>query len=44
MPGEASARRGREAGSHGIALAPALVRELDAIAAGLGVRPLDVAS
>jgi LDH2 family malate/lactate/ureidoglycolate dehydrogenase len=44
MPGEASARRAREAVARGITLAPALVRELDAIASGLGVRALGVAS
>jgi LDH2 family malate/lactate/ureidoglycolate dehydrogenase len=44
MPGEASARRAREAAARGITLAPALVRELDAIAASLDVRPLGVAS
>jgi LDH2 family malate/lactate/ureidoglycolate dehydrogenase len=42
IPGEASARRAREATVGGIALAPALVAELDAIAASLGVGPLDV--
>jgi LDH2 family malate/lactate/ureidoglycolate dehydrogenase len=40
LPGEASARRAREAAARGIALAPALVAELEAIAASLGVRPL----
>jgi LDH2 family malate/lactate/ureidoglycolate dehydrogenase len=44
MPGEASARHAREAAAHGIALAPVLVRELDALAVSLGVRPLGVAS
>jgi LDH2 family malate/lactate/ureidoglycolate dehydrogenase len=43
IPGEASARRAREASVHGVTLAPALVRELDALAASLGVRPLGVA-
>ena len=44
MPGEASARRAQEAAARGIALARALVRELDAIAATLGARPLAAAS
>jgi LDH2 family malate/lactate/ureidoglycolate dehydrogenase len=44
MPGEASARRARESATRGIALAPVLVGELDALATALGVRPLGVAS
>jgi LDH2 family malate/lactate/ureidoglycolate dehydrogenase len=41
IPGEASARRARDAAARGIALAPALVAELDRLAASLGVSPLD---
>jgi LDH2 family malate/lactate/ureidoglycolate dehydrogenase len=40
VPGDASARRAREARAHGIALAPALVVELERLAAELGVAPL----
>jgi LDH2 family malate/lactate/ureidoglycolate dehydrogenase len=40
MPGEASARRAREAATRGVSLAPALVRELDDVAARLGVAAL----
>jgi LDH2 family malate/lactate/ureidoglycolate dehydrogenase len=40
VPGDASARRARESHAHGIALAPALVVELDRLASELGVAPL----
>lgn len=43
VPGEASAARARDATAHGVELPPALVRELDAIATRLGVRPLATA-
>jgi LDH2 family malate/lactate/ureidoglycolate dehydrogenase len=42
VPGEAAARRLREHAARGIALPPALVRELDEIGARLGVGPLGV--
>ncbi|MGH7893020.1 MAG: Ldh family oxidoreductase, partial [Candidatus Binatia bacterium] len=42
IPGEAAHRRAREARAHGIALAPALARELDEVAASLGVPGLSV--
>lgn len=43
IPGEASARRAREAEAHGIALAPALVAELDRLAAARGLPQLECA-
>jgi LDH2 family malate/lactate/ureidoglycolate dehydrogenase len=40
IPGEASARRAREHGAHGIALAAAVRAELDVLAARFGVAPI----